>query len=249
MKSNISLIIIGKNSSEFLNRNIKVFKNFDETIFIDDYSTDNTEENCKILGIKYFRNHLNYDFAAQRNFALDKAENNWILFLDSDEEINMDLVREIREAVSSEKYNGFYIKRKVSFLGHIMTGTEMGMDKVIRLAKKDSGKWTRKVHEYWDVTAPIGVLKTPIIHHTAPNLYEFINKISFYFQIHAKENETSGKRSTFLKIIAYPTIKFIKNYFILKGYKDGVFGFVVSIYMSFHSFLSWSASWLQNKSD
>jgi glycosyltransferase involved in cell wall biosynthesis len=249
MENEISLIVIGKNSSVFLNKFINVFKVFNEIIFIDDYSSDKTEEKCKKLGIQYFKRHLNKDFTAQRNFALDKAKNRWVLFLDSDEEIDKDLTHEIKEAVTSEKYNGFYIKRKVNFLGHLMSGTEMGNDKVVRLAKKNAGKWVRKVHEYWDVNGPVGELNTPMIHNTAKNLKDFISKISFYFGIHAKENEMFGKRSTILKVMVYTPLKFLNNYFILKGCKDAVFGFVVSILMSFHTFLSWSESWLKNRSN
>ena len=59
MKNRISLIIIGKDSSTFLNKFAGIFKLFDDVIYIDDYSSDNSEEICKILGLKYFRRKLN----------------------------------------------------------------------------------------------------------------------------------------------------------------------------------------------
>ena len=121
----------------------------------------------------------------------------------------------------------------------------MGSDKVVRLAKRNIGLWKRKVHEFWDINGNIGFIDTPIIHETTRGLYRFINKIIRYQKLHYEENELSGKKPGITKVIFYPFLKFLKNYIFLHGYRDGLFGFVISVLMSFHSFLSWSNYWLK----
>ncbi len=247
MNNKISIVILGKNSGVSIKRLSGILNRFSEIIIIDDYSTDNTVTLCKDLGFRYLKRHLNKNFAEQRNYALQKASNDWVLFLDSDEEINGDLVNEIYNKINENKYDGFYIKRKVVFLDHVMSGTEMGNDKIIRVGNKRKGRWFRKVHEIWRINGKLGTLDIPIIHHTASNLYLFINKLSNYYEIHSFENEYYGKRPLMLKIILYPTFKFIRNFILLHGHRDRVYGFVVSVLMSLHTFLSWSDYWLRSR--
>jgi hypothetical protein len=175
------------------------------------------------------------DFAESRNRLLAKAKSRWVLFLDTDEKLSRQLVTEISN-LDPDGYNGFYIRRKIVFLGE-----EIGEDKVLRLAKKNSGQWVRKVHEVWQIKGKVGVLKNYIIHITATNLFGYIGKMNNYSSIHAAENLSEGKHSNLFKIIFYPKIKFVQN--ILQGR-----GLIFSMLQSFHSFLGWVKQWeLQKK--
>ena len=133
--------------------------------------------------------------------------------------------------LNTQNYSGFIIKRKIIFLGQ-----EIGEDKVIRLVKRNSGKWVRAVHETWQTRQEVRPLDGYLIHNTADNLHDYIEKMNIYSDIHAKENLREGKRSSIFKIIFYPKLKFIQN--ILSGR-----GFVFSILQSFHSFLGWAKQW------
>ncbi len=175
------------------------------------------------------------DFAQSRNKLLRNAEEEWVLFLDSDEILTPELEKEI-EDLDPENYDGFYIKRKIIFLGQ-----NVGDDKVLRLGKKDAGKWSRKIHETWNINGKLGTLENYIIHNTGEDLHSYIEKMNKYSDIHAKENISEGKKTSLLKIIFYPKFKLIKN--MLSGRS-----FVFSMLQSFHSFLGWAKIWeLQRK--
>jgi hypothetical protein len=176
------------------------------------------------------------DFAKERNELLQKAKAEWIFFVDSDEKVSNGLRLEVAKRVQEGGYEGFYVKRKIIFLGN-----EIGEDKVLRLAKRNAGKWVRKVHETWVVGGKTGTLKNYIIHKTADNLYDYVGKINSYSSIHAGENLKEGKQVSMLKIIFFPKIKFMES--LLKGR-----GFVFSILQSFHSFLGWAKQWELQKS-
>ena len=149
------------------------------------------------------------DFAKERNLLLKKSKSDWILFLDSDEKMSKELEKEILD-LKQGSYSGFYIKRRIIFLGK-----ETGEDQVLRLAKKGSGNWIRKVHETWKIKGKVRTLKNYIIHTTATNVYDYIEKINSYSSIHAVENLKEGKRVSLFKVIFYPKIKFVQN--ILMG--------------------------------
>ena len=174
------------------------------------------------------------DFAKERNVLLRKTKSEWVLFLDTDEKLSPELKKEISE-LDPKGHSGFIIKRKILFLSK-----EIGKDRVLRLAKKNAGKWVRKVHETWQIKGKVGALDGFIIHNTADNLHDYIDKINKYSSIHAAENAREGKHSNLFKIIIYPKMKFLQN--ILAGR-----GFVFSMLQSFHSFLGWAKQWKLQK--
>jgi glycosyltransferase involved in cell wall biosynthesis len=170
------------------------------------------------------------NFSEARNRLLKNAKSEWVLFLDTDEKLSKELTEEITN-IDPKEYNGFYIKRKIILLGKVI-----GEDKVLRLAKRNSGRWERKVHETWKIKGMVGILGNYIIHNTADSLSDYIGKINNYSSIHAKENLSEGKQSNLLKIVIYPKMKFIQNFFEGRG-------FVFSMLQSFHSFLGWVKQW------
>ena len=170
------------------------------------------------------------DFAYERNKLLKKASSVWVFFVDGDEKISEELKKEI-ENLDPGSYNGYYVKRKIIFLGHVI-----GEDKVLRLGKRDAGKWNRKVHEVWNIKGKVGLLKNFLIHNTAEDISSYVGKINKYSGIHAEENLKEGKKVSILKIIFYPKMMFLKN--ILQGR-----GFTFSMLQSLHSFLGWSKEW------
>jgi glycosyltransferase involved in cell wall biosynthesis len=245
----LSAVVITKNEEEYIERCLKSLKFCDEIIIIDDFSTDNTVQVAKRMGAIVYKRRLNNDFAAQKNYGLEKTNGKWILSIDADEIVSKKLQREIITSVNELNSNisGFYLQRSDLVLGYKMKGTELGKKKLLRLAKKDAGKWERVVHEQWNINGSIGELKAPIFHNSHKNLHEFIETINNYSVLHADANQKENKKATIFKIIFWPKFKFIDNFLLKKGYDDKTFGFVVSMIMAFHSFLAWSALWLNQR--
>lgn len=175
------------------------------------------------------------DFASARNKLMESAKEDWVIFVDTDEIVSKELEIELKN-LDPKGFNGFYIKRKIVFLGK-----EIGEDKVLRLGKKGFGVWTRKVHETWKIKGKVGTLKNYLIHTTADDIHSYLEKMNKYSSLHAVENLSEGKKTNIFKIIIYPKAKFIQNIFAGRG-------FVFSLVQSFHSFLGWSKLWeLQRK--
>ncbi|GAB6181508.1 hypothetical protein JCM14036_28270 [Desulfotomaculum defluvii] len=84
----ISLCMIVKNEEQNLARCLKSAKDcVDEMIIVDTGSEDTTVSIAQQFGAKIFHYQWNEDFAAARNFSLDQAKGDWILYLDADEEL------------------------------------------------------------------------------------------------------------------------------------------------------------------
>lgn len=246
---NISTVILTKNEEENIFDCIKSIKFCDEIIVVDDYSEDKTVKIAKELNAKVSQRVLNGDFAAQRNFGIKKAKGKWILFLDADERVTPYLKNEIIQLTNDPliEYSGFYIKRVDLLWGKKVAKGEAGSIKLLRLAKKNSGVWSRMVHEFWRIRGKKKTLINPILHYPHQSLQEFIESINSFSKLHAYANREEGKRSNLFKIILWPKGHFIKNWVFKMGFFDETLGFIIAILMSFHSFLSWSKLWFLQK--
>lgn len=225
-----------------------------EIIVIDDNSTDRTQEIVKNFvnthsKVKLFTRELGTDFSAQRQFGIDKSENDWILFLDADERITPELATEIKENVTENTtQGGFLIQRRDFMWGKMLMHGETGRIRLLRLFNKKHGKLIGKVHEKWESNKEIGYLENSILHYPHPSISEFLKEINFYTDLRAEELYKSGKKAGFLSVIAYPKAKFFKNYFLKGGFLDGMPGLVHAVLMSLHSFLVRGKLWqLSNK--
>jgi len=245
MSLQITAIILAKNEEDNIVKCIKSVAFCDEILVINDNSTDGTLEAIDKLDnrkVKIISHSLNGNFSQARNFGLEKAQNEWVLFVDSDEQISEALAFEVSNIVSNKlykmenEYSGFYLRRFDHIWGKKLRYGESGI-KLIRLAKKDVGRWIGKVHERWQVEGKVGILKNPLIHYPHQTVAEFLKEINFYTDVRAEELNAKNTRAYWWSIIIYPVNKFIVNYFFKRGFLDGVAGLVFAIIMSFHSFL------------
>lgn len=237
----LSTVILTRNEEKNIEQAVQSVSFSDEIIVLDDNSTDETVQIATKLGCKVLKRALEGDFAGQRNYAMEQAKGDWILFLDSDEEVTPHLKSEIMNLLKKDSHHElFFIKRQDEFWGkklrhgELEKATNTGF---IRLVKKGSGVWKNKVHEEFVTASPVGRLNNFIHHKPHKNITEFIESVNYYSTIKARELYDEGKRTNILEIIFLPFFKFNYTYIMKAGFLDGPAGFVYSFLMSFHSFL------------
>lgn len=241
----ISAVVLTKNEEKNVKEFLKRLKWCGEIIVVDDYSEDKTVELAKKHGARVYKSRLNDSFAQQRNFGLEKARGEWVLFIDADERVSEELAAEIKQKTGDrrQKAKGFYVKRRDIMWGRQLKHGETGNTELLRLARKGAGKWRRRVHEVWEVSGPVETLKNPLYHYPHQTLREFIADVDWMSTLHARALKEEGKTSNVFKILFYPPAKFFHGFFLKIGFMDGTAGFVSTAVMSFHSFLGWAKLW------
>lgn len=245
----ISAVILAHNDEERLPKTLNSLSWCDERLIIDGKSTDKTREIAKKNGAIVYEHALNDDFAAQRNFGLSKAKGEWVFFVDSDEIVSEELKEEIIRVMDSRlvypdeggndnQVVGFYLKRKDYMWERWLTHGETSKVKLLRIAKKDAGKWVRPVHEIWEIKGAVGYLNNLLLHYPHENVAQFIDEINHYSTLNAKYLHERGIKSSVWQIVIYPSAKFFLDYFVYLGFLDGTAGAVMAILMGFHSFLT-----------
>jgi len=93
----ISQCLIAKNEEKNIRYCLEHLKSVvDEQIVVDTGSTDRTVEIAEEMGAKVFHFEWINDFSAARNYAIDKAKGDWIIFLDCDEYFSEDSVPKLK---------------------------------------------------------------------------------------------------------------------------------------------------------
>ncbi len=175
------------------------------------------------------------DFAAQRNYGLSKAKGDWVLFVDDDETVPPALAGEIKKAITSDQYSAYYLARRDRYFGQTLKHGETGNTKIIRLAKKDAGRFARPVHEVWKIKGRVGGLVNPLLHERKELVTPFINRIALYGPIDARSLNSEGKPFSYARLLTNPLAKFIYNYKLKRGFLDGYLGLFQAYLMSIQS--------------
>lgn len=154
MEKNISLSLcmIVKDEEATLERCLNSVKSFiDEIIIVDTGSTDSTREIAKKFNAKIYDFKWIDDFAAARNFAFSKSTSEYTMWLDADDFISEDSIKEIEnllvnfdkqyDYVSAEYILLRYPNGKVSY--------SLKRNRIVRTSM--NFKWIGNVHEYLEV--------------------------------------------------------------------------------------------------
>ncbi|KZX16013.1 putative glycosyl transferase [Methanobrevibacter cuticularis] len=224
----ISAIINTLNEEENIENLLKTIKWVDEIIIVDMYSEDRTVEIAKNYTDKiYFHKRLGFVEPA-RQFAFEKASNEWILVLDADELVPKILSNEMIKISEENKYDVIYILRSDYFIGEPLKGTLFESFRFQpRFFKRDKLVFTDKIHggveiDEKAITYKINDKKKQIFHlsdslHGNDTIFEdLFLKQDTYTTIEAKNNiEGIKNQKVFLKIIYYFCI-ILKYYLLIK---------------------------------
>jgi len=251
----LSVCIITLNEEANIGRTLKsvqplVADGQGEIIVVDSGSTDKTVEIAKSFGAKVFLEPWK-GFAAQKNSALDKAQGEWILSLDADEEVTPELVGMLQfflrdEELGKSTNTGFWIYRVNLFANRPMThgGFE---EKKIRVFTRGAGRFKNvRVHEDIELTGKAldPALwyhpndKCHLIHHAYPTLTGYIEHMNKYSSLGAEMEIEKGRRGfSFINIVIRPWLTFIYNYVFRLGFLDGKEGLLLHMYHAVY--VSW----------
>lgn len=106
-KIKISACTIVKNEEKHIASSIRSYRKYvDQIIVVDTGSTDKTKEIARNLGAIVYDFEWCDDFSKAKNAALDRADGDWIVFLDADEYFAEDTCMNLRQSIEyAEEHN------------------------------------------------------------------------------------------------------------------------------------------------
>ncbi len=225
----LSVIVLTKNSAASLRPCLESVKWADEIVIFDSGSTDKTLSIAKEYTTHVFETDWP-GFGPQRIRALAACTKDWVLSLDSDEEVSPELQIIIQTLLKKPPNNihGHYIKRRLFFYGQPIRFA-VGSDEHINLFRREHAAYRDElVHESVIVNGKIAHLPGLIYHNSFPNLDSLIEKMNYYSALGAEERMRRGRKSSFSGALFKGVWMFFLSYILRLGFLDGKAGFILS---------------------
>ncbi len=233
----ISAFMIALNEELAIAKTLESLRWADEIVIVDSGSTDKTAEIGKKMGAKLFKRPFD-NFANQKNFALSLTSHDWVFSIDADEIVSAELLREIQHALNDPDPDiaGYRIMRRNYFLGKPLKFGGQGIEPVLRLFKKNSGKFVGAVHEEISVKGKKHNLNGILEHKSIENLNDYFQKFHLYTDLEARRTIHENKIPSFFAGFFLPPCKWIINYLFKAGFLDGWRGL---LYHSLSCYYGW----------
>jgi glycosyltransferase involved in cell wall biosynthesis len=245
----LSVIVITKNEERNIRACLDSVTWANEVVVVDSGSTDNTITIAKEFTSKvYLRTWKG--FSAAKNYALQQATGEWVLWLDADERVTPELQNEIQTVIEADQKDiaAYSMPRKANFLGSWINHCGWYPGRVVRLFRRTSGVFPdTKVHEHLEVKGHIGRLSSDLLHYTDPDLFHYYEKYNRYTSLAAEELIAREKRFHLGKLIFNPLWIFIKMYILRLGFLDGISGLILCTCSANYVFTKYAKLWELSK--
>ena len=231
MKRMLTLVVITKNAESCLEKCLKSANWIEHKIVVDSGSTDCTVEIAKANGAKVI--HQDWlGFGPQKQFAIMQAPTDWVLCLDADEFLSPELTQSLQAVLAQkELLDAYRFPRSNKFLGCFLKHGEGYPDWSLRLFNKTKARWSddlvhEKVVAIGSEPLKVGKLSGDLMHESGESISHYIEKQNSYTDIQARQMIESGKNVSCSRLILSPLMRFLKFYFVKRGFMDGLPGFV-----------------------
>jgi hypothetical protein len=189
----ISVVVAVRNEERNLARCLESLTTAGEVYVVDSFSTDRTAEIGRTHGAEVVQFHYRGGWPKKRQWALDTLPlaYDWVLLLDADECLTPELECEIRGALNDARFDGYYIKLQMYFLGRELRHCGASFCKLslfrrgkgrfeCRLASQDESMCDMEVHEHVVVDGRAGKLRSSLTHRNVESLSRYIQKHDQY---------------------------------------------------------------------
>ena len=190
----VSVLIPAKNEELNLPACLESVARADEIFVVDSQSEDSSINIVESYGAKIVQFHFNGRWPKKKNWSLENLpfRNDWVLIVDCDERITPELWDEIAIAIENREYDGYYLNRKVFFLGKWIRYGGKYPDWNLRLFKHKLGRYENlhtedipntgdnEVHEHVILKGNVGYLKEDMLHIDFRDIYQWLARHNRY---------------------------------------------------------------------
>ena len=201
----------------------------DEIIVVDSFSTDNTNIICEKYNVIFSTNTFE-GYIEQKNHALKRCSNRFVLSLDADEALSEELKAAILKEKEKGFENGYSFNRLTNYCGSWIRHSGWYPDVKLRLIDKEKGFWSglnpHDKFEFFEKTK-IKHLAGDLFHYSYHSIEDHHKQVEYFTTIGAKSYFDKGRKAGLLLLWFSPVAKFIRDYFFNLGFLDGKAGWLV----------------------
>jgi glycosyltransferase involved in cell wall biosynthesis len=243
--TSVSAFIVCCNEERQIRRCLQSVSWCDEIVVVDSGSSDKTLAICQEFTTKVFYRPWE-GYVAQKAHALSLCSSEWVLNLDADEEVSPGLARELREITERDagEYNGYYLNRVVFFLHRWWRKGGWYPEYRLRFCRRRKTTWGgEEPHEKASVVGQTTRCQGELFHYSFSDITDYVRRCNTLSSNAADTLVKRGKHLSLLNLITRPIARFLKFYFVKKGYREGVAGLIVALVEAQSVLLKYAKLW------
>lgn len=223
----------------------------DELVVVLDKCTDDSRDIAQGFGAKLVEGAWERE-GPRRHAGLEAASGDWILEVDADERVSDALAREIRDTIAASRAN-WHLVPVANYIGcrcvRYGWGAYFGKSAYAGLFRRGAKRWgDERVHPKIALSGPEGRrLETPLDHYVDRNISDMIRRLDRYSTLRAMDLRESGIRETFGRNVRRIFSRFYKCYVRRKGYREGLYGFLIALFAGLYPILSYAKARLETE--
>lgn len=238
----ITGVVLTFNGERLLDKCLASLDFCQEILAVDSGSTDAThfivQQHKGVLVTRQWEG-----FASQFDFAQSRVNTEWFFVLDQDEICPPELAKAILRAVGQvgddQESNAFSVGRISWYFNRFMRHTGWYPDHLLRVFRTGKAVFTQDAHIQYDAPGKKRHLGGPgaeIIHYPYTGFDNQWAKLNMYARQGADHMLARGKRGGIAKALGHGLWRFLKLYFLKKGFMDGAAGFLASVHGAMYAF-------------
>lgn len=237
----ITAVIIARNEEKMIGECLKSLSFVDRIFVVDNGSSDQTAKIAKKHGATVLRASTS-DFSKLREIPLRKIKSGYVLYVDADERVSVELKREIKESMGANGVVAYRIPRKNYYLGNFPWPT---IEHPQRLFRREALKgWKGALHETPIVEGEVGDLIHPLYHYTHRDLSSMVEKTNQWSETEAMLRfQANHPPITWWRFPRVMLSAFFDAYIKQNGWRIGIAGLIESMYQSFSVFITYAKLW------
>lgn len=234
-------LVLTLNGERYLRQCLESLSFCDQLLVVDSGSQDATQEIARSCGAQLLINPWPGP-EEQFAFAFRHITTPWVVSLDQDEILSDQLRASLEQVLKNpEPYSAFLCPRTSFYFNRFLRHSGWYPDLLPRaFALASTTVHVSGPHYGFSPVGPTLRLRGDILHYPYENLHQHIEKINYYTEIAAKELFQRGKRSGILNALGHGLARFIKVYFLRRGFLDGRAGLVLAVLSLCYAFLKYA---------
>ncbi len=244
----ISAAIITLNAAGDLDRCLASLDFVDEIVVLDQGSADGTDEVCRRRGAVLHQSGW-LGFGPTKQKAVSLCRNDWVLSIDSDEEVTPEL-REAILALPDDPQPVAYTFNRISrFLGRWIRHCGWHPEHVVRLFDRRRARFNDlPVHESVEATGPVAALPGLLRHYTYGTMEQYLEKLNRYTTLAAEQLQREGRTCGPGAAVIRGQAAFWRMYLLQRGFLDGGYGLILCLASGFSVFVKYVKLWRLGRS-
>ena len=208
-----------------------------DIVVVDSFSTDATDPVCRSFGADFIKRQWE-GYAAAKNFGNAQARHDLILSLDADEALSPELQQSIIEIKNTRAGETCKFVRLTNYCGAWIRHGGWYPDIIVRIFDRRKTQWQGLIHEHLEGIGKkdAALLRGDCYHYSYYSVAEHLKKTKRFADLSARELFSLGRKTSMMKLLLSPPIKFIRDYLLRLGFLDGRRGLCIAVISAYATF-------------